>query len=152
MRPDVFHLLSYFHKRAEYTVIKADCFFLFLVFFLNKNLFDTSNGQVLSAISLISGITMGLMTTPRYTGVNACLCHSQTIQPHPPSPLHTEQCHCNVIQRSTAASFVPALDMDLNLPMKPAALVRLSLRRQPHYNMYNYTLIPQTYIYLYFVF
>lgn len=82
-----------------------------------------------STLSPISSITTGLTTTPRYTGVKACLCHLQIIRHHPPSILHTEQCHCNVIQRPAAVSFVPTLDMDLNPWMKPSGPVHPSPKR-----------------------
>lgn len=96
----------------------------------------TSNGQVLCTLSLISSVTMELMTTPRYMGVNVHLCHSQSTTPTSSLPSTR---HCNVIQRPTGASFVPVLDMHLSLLMKPAALTHLSLKKTPHYNMYNYT-------------
>lgn len=133
-------------KKGKYTVMKADSgFSLFLRTLLIS---ATSNGQVLCTLSLISSVTMGLMTTPHYTGVNAHLCHSQSTTPtSSPSTRH-----CNVIQRPTGASFVPVLDMHLSFLMKPAALAHLSLKKTPHYNMYNNTLIRHTFVCIFLFF
>lgn len=84
-------------------------------------------------LSLISSITMRLTTTPRYTGVNARLCHSQTVQPHPPSPL--SKATAMLYNVRLLLSFVPALDMDLDLLVKPAA----STKRWPRVYACNYT-------------